>query len=48
MSKIGVKFVDGGKVFCCETDLDVSIGDRVVVESVRGLELAYVCPCVKE
>lgn len=48
MSKIGIKFVDGGKVFCCETDLELNIGDRVIVESVRGLELAYVSACAKE
>ena len=48
MPKIGVKFVDGGKVFVCNTDLELNNGDRVVVESVRGLELAYICPTNKD
>lgn len=48
MSKVGIKFVDGGKVFCCETDLELNNADRVVVDSVRGLELGTVCPCVKD
>lgn len=45
MSKVGVKFVDGGKIFAVDTDIEVNNGDRVVVESVRGLELAMVCKC---
>lgn len=48
MSKVGVKFVDGGKIFCVNSSLDLNIGDRVVVDSVRGLELATVCKGVKE
>lgn len=48
MQKIGVKFVDGGKIFAVETDLELSIGQNVVVESVRGLEMASVCKCAKD
>lgn len=48
MSKVGVKFVEGGKVFAVDTDIQVNNDDRVVVESVRGLELAIVCKCRKE
>lgn len=47
MSKVGVKFVDGGKVFCVDTDIELRNEDKVVVESVRGLELATVCKCGK-
>lgn len=43
MPKIGVKFVEGGKVFVCNSELELNNGDRVVVDSIRGLELAYVC-----
>lgn len=48
MSKIGIKFIEGGKVFNCDTDLDVKNGDCVVVESIRGLELAIVCQSSKK
>jgi len=48
MLKVGIKFVDGGKVFSCETELELNIGDRVVVETIRGIELAYVCKDIKE
>ena len=45
MSKIGIKFVEGGKIYNAEVQDDkYKNGDRVVVESVRGLEIAYVCP----
>lgn len=47
MPKIGIKFVEGGKVFVLDSNLELNIGDRVVVESVRGLELAFVCPATK-
>lgn len=47
MSKVGVKFVDGGKIFGVDTDMELNNGDRIVVESVRGLELATVCKCGK-
>ena len=43
MSKIGVKFVEGGRVFSAETSLDIPLSTRIVVESVRGLELAIAC-----
>lgn len=46
MSIIGIKFDDGGRVFNAETPLSLEIGDGVVVETLRGLELAKVCkPC---
>lgn len=48
MSKVGIKFVDGGKVFAVDTELKLNNGDCVVVESVRGLELAGVTTCIKE
>ena len=49
MSKIGIKFVEGGKVFTLDSQCEVKLGDRVVVESIRGLELAFVCaPSKKE
>lgn len=44
MSKIGIKFVEGGKVYnSFAEDGEYTIGDKIVVESVRGLEIAYVC-----
>lgn len=46
MSKIGIKFVDGGKVFSAEDCLGCEIGNKVVVESIRGLEIAEVCKLV--
>lgn len=48
MSKIGIKFVEGGKIFNIETNIETNNGDNVVVESVRGLELAIVCPVAKK
>lgn len=43
MSKIGIKFVEGGKIYNAEVeDGEYNIGDKVVVESIRGLELASV------
>ena len=48
MSKVGIKFVDGGKVFAIDSDLDLNNGDCVVVESIRGLELAFVCSSSKD
>jgi cell fate regulator YaaT (PSP1 superfamily) len=35
-------------VFNINTELEINNGDRVVVESIRGLELAYACPSVKK
>lgn len=44
MAKIGIKFVDGGKVYnAMAEDGEYSIGDKIVVESIRGLEMASVC-----
>ena len=49
MSKIGIKFVEGGKVFSVESALELNIGDKVVVDSIRGLEIATACtPSKKE
>ena len=42
MSKIGIKFVDGGKVYNVETNLELAPNSLVVVESVRGIEIAKV------
>lgn len=42
MSMIGIKFVEGGKIYNANTDTEYNIGDKVVVESVRGLEIAEV------
>ena len=47
MSKIGIKFVDGGKVYNIETDEKFEIGKKVVVESVRGIEIAKTCEPAK-
>lgn len=48
MSKVGVKFVEGGKVFLVDTNLELNPSDIVVVESIRGLELAVVSAKVPE
>ena len=49
MSKIGIKFVKGGKIFVFDNNnLDVNVDDRVVVETVRGLEVGIVAPLPKE
>ncbi len=49
MSKVGIKFVQSGKVFNVDTELDLSLDSRVVVDTVRGLEVAYVCkPSVED
>ena len=43
MSKIGIKFMQGGRVFAIDdNNLDLNVGDTVVVESIRGVEIAYV------
>ena len=47
MAKIGIKFMKGGKVYCVESDIDCQIDDCVVVESERGLELAYISSVAK-
>ena len=49
MSKIGIKFVKGGRVFVFDNNnLDVKNDDKVVVETVRGIEIGIVAPLVKE
>ena len=48
MSKIGIKFVSGGRVFTVDCDKEYNDGDNVVIESVRGLELAIVCRTTKQ
>lgn len=49
MSKIGVKFIEGGKIYNIEVDnLELQIGDKLVVESVRGIELATVSKVVAD
>lgn len=42
MSMIGVKFAQSGKVFNTNSDLELEINDIVVVDTIRGLELAIV------
>ena len=46
MSKIGVKFVKGGTIYNLDIDegVEVSNNDCVVIESVRGVEIAYIAP----
>lgn len=39
---IGVKFAQSGKVFNTNSDLELEINDIVVVDTIRGLELAIV------
>lgn len=49
MSKIGVKFIDGGKVFNIDSQDDkFKNGDKVVVESIRGIEIATITAPSKE
>ena len=48
MSKVGIKFAEGGRVFGVETDLEIENGTKVVVETIRGIELALVCPMGKK
>lgn len=49
MSKIGIKFIDGGRVFPCVCEIpDVQVGNKVVVETIRGLEIGIVCRPVEE
>ena len=49
MSKIGIKFVKGGKVFVFDNNnIEVNIEDKVVVETIRGLEVGIVAPLPKE
>lgn len=48
MSKVGIKFAEGGRVFGVETDLEIENGTKVVVETIRGIELGLVCPMGKK
>ncbi len=48
MQKIGIKFMDGGRVFPCDSDIDLKIGEKVVVETIRGLEIGIACRPVEE
>ena len=48
MSKVGIKFAEGGRVFGVETDLELNNLDTVVVETVRGIELGVVSPLGKK
>lgn len=43
MSKIGIKFVSGGKVYNVDTDAEIENDTTVVVESIRGMEIATTC-----
>lgn len=43
MSKIGVKFVQGGKVYSVDFAEECNVGDKIVVETIRGLEIGEVC-----
>lgn len=45
---VGVKFADGGKIYdFSPNDLLVNIGDKVVVETVRGLDFGTVATPIK-
>lgn len=45
---VGVKFVDGGKIYdFSPNDLLVNIGDKVIVETVRGLDFGTVATPIK-
>lgn len=45
---VGVKFADGGKIYdFSPNDLLVSIGDKVIVETVRGLDFGTVATPIK-
>lgn len=45
---VGVKFADGGKIYdFSPNDLLVNIGDRVIVETVRGLDFGTVATPIK-
>lgn len=48
MSKIGIKFVDGGKIYNIDCDLELAIDEQVIVESIRGQEIAIVSVPSKE
>ena len=45
---VGVKFADGGKIYdFSPNDLLVNIGDKVIVETVRGLDFGTVATPIK-
>lgn len=46
MAEVGVRFVKGGKIFCANSSLDLKVGDYIVVDTIRGLEIAEVCKLV--
>ena len=48
MSKIGVKFVKGGKVYCVDSSIECEIDECVVIETERGVELGYVAKLPKD
>lgn len=43
MSVIGIKFSEGGAIYNVNTDLQLEISDKVVVETTRGIEVGSVC-----
>ena len=43
MPIVGIKFVEGGKVFNVETSLEIENNTQVVVDTIRGIELAIAC-----
>lgn len=46
---VGIGFKDGGKIYWFNPNfLNVKVGDKVVVETVRGLELGYVVMPIRE
>lgn len=46
---VGIGFKDGGKIYWFNPNfLNVKVGDKVVVETVRGLELGYVEMPIRE
>ena len=46
MAEVGVRFVKGGKIFAVNSSIEVELGDFVVVDTIRGLEIAEVCKLV--
>ncbi len=46
---VGVKFRKAGKIYYFNpNDLELNLGDAVVVENSRGLELGYIGETLKE
>lgn len=49
MSKIGIKFVKGGKVYTFDdNNLEIKDNEKVVVETVRGIEIGIACQYTDE